>query len=237
MGIAYNPKIVTDNLSLLLDVSNTKSYPGSGTSWYDLSSNRLTFASAGTQTPLETVGGVQSFGFNGSGYWECGTGFSAVDFGGDCTLIMWLRSEGLAVRNTVFEKAGTSYVSYQQEIAVTWETNESFSYYSRFSPAYDYGGTTVIPLNTWTMVGIKMSTGKLTTPRTGFYSINGAAWTGSYTSNSNTAIVPAGAIRVGGGYAGTVGNGNIASVMCYNKMLSDVEINQNFNALRGRFGI
>ena len=37
MGIAYNPRIVTDGLVLALDAGNTKSYPGSGTTWTDLS--------------------------------------------------------------------------------------------------------------------------------------------------------------------------------------------------------
>jgi len=39
MGIAYNPRIVTDGLVLALDAGNAKSYPGSGTTWYDLSGN------------------------------------------------------------------------------------------------------------------------------------------------------------------------------------------------------
>jgi hypothetical protein len=39
MGTAYNPRIVTDGLVLCLDAANTKSYPGSGTTWTDLSGN------------------------------------------------------------------------------------------------------------------------------------------------------------------------------------------------------
>lgn len=37
MGINYSPKIVTDGLVLYLDAANPKSYPGTGTTWYDLS--------------------------------------------------------------------------------------------------------------------------------------------------------------------------------------------------------
>ena len=37
MGIAYNPKIVTDGLVLALDAANPKSYPGTGSTWFDLS--------------------------------------------------------------------------------------------------------------------------------------------------------------------------------------------------------
>ena len=36
MGVAYNPKIVTNGLVLCLDAGNTKSYPGSGNSWIDV---------------------------------------------------------------------------------------------------------------------------------------------------------------------------------------------------------
>ena len=33
MGLAHSPRIVTDELVLALDAGNTKSYPGSGTTW------------------------------------------------------------------------------------------------------------------------------------------------------------------------------------------------------------
>ena len=36
MTVNYNPKIVTDSLVLCLDAANTKSYPGSGTTWTDI---------------------------------------------------------------------------------------------------------------------------------------------------------------------------------------------------------
>ena len=39
MGIAYNPKVPTEDLSLLFDPANSKSYPGSGTTIFDLSGN------------------------------------------------------------------------------------------------------------------------------------------------------------------------------------------------------
>jgi hypothetical protein len=39
MATNYSPKIVTDGLVLALDAANTKSYPGSGTTWFDKSGN------------------------------------------------------------------------------------------------------------------------------------------------------------------------------------------------------
>jgi len=148
-------------------------------------------------------------------------------------------AENLTERDTIFEKIGyTGYSSYQTEIAVTLETSENFSYYSRSTPAYDYGGVSSMTLSTWNFMGIKMSTGKTAAARTGFYTKNGSAWVSSYTSRSNTAIAgPAGAVRVGTGYAGPVENGYIGAVYCYNKMLSDSEVAQMYNATKERYGL
>ena len=43
MGFSRGPKIVTDGLVLALDAANSKSYPGSGTTWNDLSGNSEDF--------------------------------------------------------------------------------------------------------------------------------------------------------------------------------------------------
>jgi hypothetical protein len=236
MAYRFGNSIVRDRLSLALDVADPASYPGSGSSWFDLA-QQLTFTSVGTQTPLTTIGGVPCFTFNGSGYWTCGTNFQLVDFAGDCTLIMWLYGTDVTTRRTLFQKNGTSYQPFEQEIAVTWETTEELSWYSRFSPTYDFGLTSALPLNAWKMVSIKMSTGKTSTARTGFYSIDGSPWISNYTSRSNVAVLAAGAIVIGSGYAGTMGNGYIAGCYAYNKMLSDAEIKQNFEAHRWRFRV
>jgi len=39
VALSHSPKIVTDGLVLCLDAGNPKSYPGSGTTWTDLSGN------------------------------------------------------------------------------------------------------------------------------------------------------------------------------------------------------
>ena len=39
MAVGYNPKVVIDGLVLALDAGNTKSYPGSGSTWTDLIGN------------------------------------------------------------------------------------------------------------------------------------------------------------------------------------------------------
>jgi hypothetical protein len=234
MSTQGGPSIIKDGLTMCLDVTNLNSYSGTGTVWKDLVQG-LIFNSTGTQTPLETINGAKSFAFNGSGYWYCNSGFGSVDLGGDCTIILWLYSETISTRKTVFEKAGTSYASYEQEVAMTWEVANDISWYSRYSAAYDYASTTTCTVGGWNMMGIKMSTGKTASARTGFYSKNGAPWISNYYSRSSTALVASGEIRIGTGYAGTCDVGNVGMVVCYNKMLNDTEILNNYIATKSRF--
>ena len=236
MAFHNNPRIVTDSIALCLDANAASSYSGSGSTWTDLAQD-LSFDAQGTQTPFTTAGGAKCFQFNNSGWWRCNSGFSQVDMAGACTLIMWVYATDLTERDTIFEKAGTTYNSYEQEIAVTYEPAENFSWYSR-QGSYDYGSTNAMTTNAWNMMGIKMSTGKIGgTARSGYYSKNGANWTSNYTVRSTNAITTAGEIRVGNGYAGVVESGYIAQVLVYEKELTNSEILQNFNAQKSRFGL
>lgn len=237
MGATGGPNIPKDKLSLAVHAVSGRSYPGSGDDWFDLAEHKITFSSYGTQTPFATIGGVDCFDFNQSGYWQSDSGHTNVDFGGPCTLAFWYYPQNTTTRRTIFEKLGASgNTSYQTEIAVTLETNEAFSYYSRKTPNYDFGNTAAMTQNQWELMSLKMSTGNFNAARTGFYSLNGAPYTADYTSRSDTPVATAGAIRIGNGYAGAVGEGYIAAVYCYNKMLSDDEINQLWMATKGKYG-
>jgi hypothetical protein len=221
---------------MMVDAASPGSYSGTGAVWRDTVQG-LRLNSYGTQTTWGTVGGTRAFTFNGSGYWQMDAGFNNVPLGGDCTIILWLYEVGHSVRKTVFEKAGTIYASYQQEVAMTWEVGQDISWYSRQSPDYDYAATASGDTNKWNMMAIKMSTGLTSAARTGFNSKNGGPWQASYTSRSNVALVPAGPVVIGSGYAGPVDNGSVSLVACYNRMLSDAEIAQNYEAWRTRFNL
>lgn len=239
MALVANPNSImtsTQGLVLCLDAGSIRSFPESGTSWYDTSASKLTFTSAGTQTTWTTLGGARAFNANSSGYWSCSTNAHLVDLGGECTLLMWIYCSTPSVRRTIFEKAGTSYASYQQEIACTWETSNSISWYSRYND-YDYASTPVMTANAWNLVGIQMSSGKTVAARSGYYSMNGGTWTSNYTSRSTTPITQAGAIRVFTGYAGTVDTGGVGMVMVFNRMITNAEVSTIFQSTRKRFGI
>ena len=237
MAGQYGPKLITSGLTLYLNAGDKNSYRGTGTIWRDLAQG-LEFNSQGTQTPFVTVNNVSCFDFNASGYWQCSVGYQNVDLAGDCTVIFWYYHQATSVRGTIFQKNGTVYFPYQQELAVSVEVYDAFTYYSRYSATgvgYDKGDTSANTINSWNMMALKMSTGKTTTARTGFYSKNGAPWTAYYTSNTSTAIVAAADILVGSGYAGAMPIGYISAVLCYNRMLDDSEIKQNYNCMESQY--
>lgn len=84
MGIGYNPKIVTDGLVLCLDAGNTKSYPGSGTTWYDLSGrgNHHTL----TGSPTWSAGKFTLVDNSGQGFTRAS---SIVGASSSCTVVVW----------------------------------------------------------------------------------------------------------------------------------------------------
>ena len=61
MAIARGPKMVTDGLVLALDASSKRSYPGSGTSWTDLSRNGHTGTLVNGPSYLSQDSGVMDF--------------------------------------------------------------------------------------------------------------------------------------------------------------------------------
>ena len=65
MGLSHSPRIVTNGLVIALDAGNTKSYPGSGTTW----KNIATEGSFGDAT-LKTGSGRNTYSSNNGGYFS-----------------------------------------------------------------------------------------------------------------------------------------------------------------------
>jgi len=228
MGLAHSPLIVTDGLVLLLDAGNAKSYPGSGTTWTDLSGQ-------GNNGTL--VNGVGYVGTNGGSL-----SFDGVDDritvpnfdgfpGGDnpFSLSFWFYSDATASADPeVLFFYGNEATG--QAIRIRLNSNGNISSGHWGGSGYDWGtGSGVWTLSAWNCIA---ETYDGTTDR--LY-LNGVE-VGN--SNINNLSIPTSSNlilgkRPGGGIYG----GQIAQVKVYNKELTASEIQQNFNALRGRFGI
>jgi hypothetical protein len=66
MSNNYGPRIVTDGLVLCLDAADRNSYPGSGSTWYDLSGNNYNGTISGATFTTFNNNGVFYFYQNDS---------------------------------------------------------------------------------------------------------------------------------------------------------------------------
>ena len=223
MAVGYNPKIVTDGLVLCLDAGNTKSYPGSGTSWSDLSGQGNTGTLTNGPTYSSDNGG--SLVFDGSNDYVQKSS-ATLDLSSGVTMEMIFKSTDMNSRAQGFMQfnAGGYYVNFYTpgNGKLRWET---------WVPVFTAGGAYYIPTalsnNTW-----YHAVGTYTNGSSVLY-INGASVaSASQTAGTYPSSFTAN-IRVGE-YAGYM-SGNIAIAKMYNRALSASEIQQNFNALKGRY--
>ena len=88
MGLAHSPRIVTDGLVLALDAGNTKSYPGSGTTWTDtVGGNNATLT--GPTYNSDNGGALIFDGFND--YATISNASALGGFSGDFTIEFWFK--------------------------------------------------------------------------------------------------------------------------------------------------
>ena len=231
MGISYNPRIVTDGLVLALDAGNTKSYPGSGTTWTDLSGNGRNFT--WVSTPTFTGGSRPYFSTLGN---RC-TGPASNSFGITNTsgYTIFLICEQNALVNTAAFKfygaAGRAIFSH-----CTWADDRVY---------FDQGGccgsdtrteTASGGSQTWNIWTFRRFTGSSTRS----ISKNGT----TLVTNTATAVdinLSATGVDLGSSdeYGGNIStwNAKLGGFIVYNRGLSDNEIQQNSNALKSRYGI
>jgi len=211
MALAHSPRIVTDGLVLCLDAGNSKSYSGSGTTWNDISGN-------GNNGTL--VNGVI---FNGG----------LFDFDGVDDYI----SIPINLTNTTYTIIGIGrYKGTNNNRVITsntgnwlmgWWAGQTNKYYAEgwVSPS---GGGPVGETN-WICYA---ATGNQPGDSWQLYR-NGVLIVGPNAGGSNG---PNG-IRLGGWVSSERSACQVSYVSAYNRVLTAQEIQQNFTALRGRYGI
>lgn len=229
MGVGYNPKIVTSGLVLCLDAANSKSYPGSGSVWNDLSGNA--YNATLFNTPAFTNNYLT---FNGTNQYASVlkpnpniTGLISVEF--------WINFAATGTYVPI-HKGSHFTLNFASSSAWAWADSSNYSY-ANFVQRNVAGG--IYSTGQWYQFVITKNSsfdislyrnGTLLDTRTAFggnlTAVTSTLWLGGY-SDADTAPPQFGVLM----------NANLSSVKIYNKELSAAEIQQNFNALRGRFGI
>ena len=219
VAAAAGAEVVTNGLRLYLDSTNTASYPGSGTSWFNLV--------AGVPITASLVNGVtfkdnylQTNGTNQYISIPVGSGGTSLDLGISTTMG--------ATRYA--DTSGNGRMMSGQS-ARNWLlghfNNTTLNYYAEGTITGVPGGPNDTTFRVYT------GTTNTTTDRYDFY-VNGV---NSVTSSVQGAAGLLG-MEIGRQFNGTeYSSGSVAFVLIYNRVLSPAEVTQNYDALKSKVGL
>lgn len=235
MSYSNGPKIVSSGLLSCYDTTNPRSYPGTGTTWFDLSGNNnhatlTNVAASGRFGPVgldfagDDTGYVQSIGavaFSSAWTYEL-----VIYNNGDTRAIPFITStNGADTREAInvdlgWTNSGTRHIFLGRDYG-SWQ-----------------GFDTPLAIQNYSFISLQVSMNSgvanvwFSTPQTG---LTRPIINGSYaTSQSSSEYL------YWGKFSGAVGyaiNGAVYVTRIYNRALADVELLQNYNASKRRFGI
>jgi hypothetical protein len=231
MSVAAPGKTIQDGLVLYLDASNTKSYPGSGATWTDISRVGNNGTLIGSPTFSGSNGGILVF--NGSSNYVTLTRPSTIITGGRITISLWARwtSTGTTVSN--IQALVDSNHSNSPLRGFVIQDRPDLSKVLNFSVLSSATGLATSSFqvgdgNWHHIVGTNdQSVSRLYID--GRLDGFGAEVGGLATVQPNITI---GYWQGGGRYL----NGSVSQVSIYNRALSAEEVLQNYNVEKKRFG-
>jgi hypothetical protein len=205
--------VVNTSLRLWLDAGQTASYPGSGTTWTDLSGNGNNGTLVNAPTFSSIVGGGTLI-FNGTNQYV--TSAFATTSGQAVTYCGWLYSTETTATYRNFVDSVTA------NPMIWWNTSGQIEF---DTAAYT---TTTVYRNQWVHVVLSKPAGSSAAS----YYVNGVlvGTGGAYTT---PALTPTWLNRA----TAQTWLGNCAVIQAYNSALTADEVTTNFNALRGRYGV
>jgi hypothetical protein len=223
MGIAYNTSIVRDGLFLHLDAANPKSYSGSGTVWNDLSGN-------GNHGTL----------INGVGYDSADNGSMVFDGVDDQINLADVSSIKPVQEITIIQQFYFNLTGGNRQATlmvgrdltsgyILWEQNGIFTVRLSGNSVSNFP----ISSNNWYNIIVTYKSGS-----GGSVFLNGKLKNdiGDQGDISYPEMYGTGPSI---GSHGGIYESNVKISMCqvYNRALTEFEIKQNFNAIKGRYGI
>ena len=229
MSLNHSPSIVANGLVLYLDAANRKSYPGSGTTWIDLSGNKNNGTLVNSPSYGSDNGG--NLVFNGTTQWiKVGTNLDPYFSSTAVTLSVWVyptqygqivdELAGSGWHDSQIDMLGNGTFAFRLWNSTASVSSLSYSLNNWYNLVLSYNGTT----KNCYVNGVLVSTqneSRATPYYSGYAGLYYALMTIDATSNGITSY----------------GGGKISTFMVYNRQLGTAEVQQNFNALRGRYGI
>jgi hypothetical protein len=221
MAFYRGPRIVTNNLVLALDAANLKSYAYGSTLWNDLSGNNN--SGSLINAPALNNDGAGSLVFNGI---DQNATLPSLNLQQNFTLDGWFKPNVL--NGFALFGQGSQFPNGGLHI---WYTSNATIRFGMYANDTDF--TVSTPTGSWYNI---VFTYNNSNPYAKQMYINGVAVSGT-PQQAQSAYAGNGAFRLGATYSsgGNYGNGSYAGMKIYNRILSALEVQQNYNAISSRF--
>lgn len=235
MSLHHSPSIVTNGLVAYLDAKNTKSYPGAGTIWVNMlnsstngtisgatynSDGYFTFNGTSNFVSMPDVSGITDFNRteNYSVFFMCNIHQTQLDLGN--------------ADNNIVEKWATPTGPYPY--VFRWYRSLNFILVAVYDGTAAVSGSIDLSPGSWAYCGAIFDW--TDQAKCSIY-LNGNN-VGSFNLTLTNTISNSSTLGIMRRENGTnYTRGSLAALKIYNRAISDVEVKQNFNAIRGRFGI
>lgn len=227
---SIGPNIINDGLMFYLDAANNKSYPGTGTIWYDLMNTKDGTITNGAQYDNTNI---ETFTFDGT------DGKIVID-----------NTRPFNEVDNLYTDSSTKYT------ANVWFKTTNTGSITLLGKSGGWGGSATFVMGVTNANSIRSvirgsSTTTSSVLNVGSWNMSSYTWDGTtlkcyvngeFVQNMNVGTVGDQNYTLYIGAAGSSGttymfNGSIANVSLYNKDLTSLEIKKLFNALKNRFNI
>lgn len=235
-----NQKIIADGLIISLDAAQRRSYPGSDTTWTDLSGKGNNFTLTNGPTFNSSNGGA--IVFDGTNDFTYGAASNSFGIGQNFTLEIVATVASIAGYTTQWGFWFGS--SGGQDRGISAHLKEDSQYITN-SVVFDTMGYDTVngnrisyspapALNTINWYAFRYR--NTTTPYKNIF-LNGSSVANSGTNTPTAISLSTDTAKVPGNAYNIWFNGTIFLFRMYNRALSDTELTQNFNAQRSRFNL
>jgi Concanavalin A-like lectin/glucanases superfamily len=219
-------QIVRSGLVLWLDASIQTSYPGSGTTWSDLSGNGFNGALTAGITFNNSIGGNLVFPGNQDGV-DCGNNFNFQNF----TATVWLKTTNSTGYNFVLSTGSSPTPVISGWGLVCDSTNTISLEHCNVGNAVTYQLATLYN-GQWVQLGVYRNSSNGVGIVVNGVIVATSIYAPTFT-NSNLWIGK----RPGGTLYNPYFVGNIAQTLMYDRALTASEITHNYNITKTRFGL
>lgn len=226
MATSYSPKVVTGGLIMCVDFANPKSYLSGSTAATDMA--RQVTGSFSIFAPLRIDAG-RGLHFNQSQYIRIPTNHNGLT---NATFMAWVNLPSSSVNSNRVLWGTVESGSWGYQLVGINSQGQPYAFNGNGITGPNPTVSSSIQINdgNWHMITFQYSVGD----KLYFYVDNQKTVGPSFSSKGQqqTASVIAADYNTSNAISGSIG-----TVMWYNKVLTDSEVLQNFNATRGRFGV